>query len=78
MVSLPEGDSRYEGVVSFQNDDTPFSAPGRLFTARPLAWLRNFLVAAGKGLLIYAPRWEAATLRVAIQLHPPEVVKGGG
>lgn len=66
----------YRGSVGFKDDEIPFVETADKVEKSPLAWMRERVLAAGKGVVVYGKGHGTQITQIAMQLHPPRSVRG--
>ena len=70
------GRTYYRGHVRFGGEDVRFTEDAAVIERDTFAWMKRFLLQAGKGIPICQPSWSRRALRLALQLHPPSHATG--
>lgn len=70
------GELYYRGSVGFKDEEIPFVEPAARVEGRTLAWMRERVLAAGKGVVVYGKGHGTQMTQIAMQLHPPRSVRG--
>lgn len=66
----------YRGRVIWKGEELDFVCPKKEFDRNPFAWVEQFLLDQGKGMLQYAKHWSSKAVLLATQFHQPEFVMG--
>jgi len=72
------GDVYYDGVIHFQGEALPFCEPQAVVETKTFAWMRDLLLARGKGLLRFNPTLSTGAVLLATQFHRPRLVSATG
>jgi hypothetical protein len=75
ILRTSSGLTLYDGYVRIRDETIPFRENVRRIDQHGLlTCLRDRLLDAGKGPLIYQRAWDRCAVELAMQLHPPEVI----
>jgi hypothetical protein len=77
VIYIPRSEKAYyQGRVKYQGDVMPFCEDRKKVDKKPFAWMQNFLLAQGKGMLRYSTWWEKFGVELTLLFKNPVFVQG--
>jgi hypothetical protein len=65
------GKTLASGVIRFNGEDIPFSAPYSSFDLAPFRWFKHYLLKLGKGVLSFHSSWQKHAIHISENFHKP-------
>lgn len=66
----------YSGIIRFNDEDIPFTAPAEPIDENLFTWARHFLLSQGKGMMQFVRGYGPQGAAIAVAFHKPRTIRG--